>query len=41
MTESNFTFLQTFPPLFSLAYNAERYLADDPNTSLIKTRQFA
>ncbi|HHK5577193.1 TPA: hypothetical protein ACQUH6_002026 [Neisseria polysaccharea] len=39
---SNLTFSQSdFPSLFTLVRNAERYFADDSNTLLMKTRQFA
>ncbi|HHL3634121.1 hypothetical protein [Neisseria polysaccharea] len=39
---SNLTFSQSdFPILFTLVRNAERYFADDSNTLLMKTRQFA
>lgn len=37
----NFTFLSAYSPqLVKLAFQAERYLAEDPNTCLIKLRQF-
>ncbi|WP_118792108.1 hypothetical protein [Neisseria bergeri] len=39
---SNLTFFQSdFPILFTLVRNAERYFADDSNTLVMKTRQFA
>ncbi|MFU8618095.1 hypothetical protein [Neisseria sp. LACPHL-SPEC-2024-00856] len=39
---SNLTFSQSdFTILFTLVRNAERYFADDSNTLLMKTRQFA
>ena len=39
---SNLTFSQSdFPISFTLVRNAERYFADDSNTLLMKTRQFA
>ena len=39
---SNFDFLKPYGPLFvQLPAFAERYLHDDPNTALIKLRQFA
>ena len=41
MAQSNFDFLQAYPTLFTLASNAEKYFWHDPNTALIKTRQFA
>ena len=38
----NFSFLEKHDPLLvKLAAQAERYFADDPNTTLIKLRQFA
>ena len=41
-TSTNFDFLQEHDPLFvELAASAERAFASDPNTTLIKLRQFA
>lgn len=41
LMESNFTFLQEHDPVFfQLANNAERSFFSDPNTTLIKLRQF-
>jgi len=41
-SESNFSFLNfANPELSGLAVLAERYLVNDPNTSLVKLRQFA
>ena len=38
---SNFSFLQSHDPIFyQLAHNAETVFATDPNTTLIKLRQF-
>ena len=38
----NFTFLSEHDPLLvTYAARAERYVFDDPNTSVLKTRQFA
>ncbi|MBV2128641.1 type I restriction-modification system endonuclease [Arsukibacterium indicum] len=40
--QSNFTFLSEYEPLFlQLAQSAERAFSADPNTTLIKLRQFA
>ncbi|MDC0310571.1 type I restriction-modification system endonuclease, partial [bacterium] len=39
--QSNFTHIATYDKaLFRLSSNAERYFPDDPNTALIKLRQF-
>ena len=39
--ESNFTHIATYDKaLFRLSSNAERYFPGDPNTALIKLRQF-
>jgi len=39
---SNFAFLTEYDPLFfQLAQSAERAFSADPNTTLIKLRQFA
>ena len=41
-TSTNFDFLKEHDPLFvELAASAERAFASDPNTTLIKLRQFA
>ena len=38
---SNFSFLESHDPIFyQLAHNAETVFATDPNTTLIKLRQF-
>ena len=40
--QSNFAFLSDYDPLFlQLAQSAERAFSADPNTTLIKLRQFA
>jgi type I restriction enzyme R subunit len=40
--QSNFVFLREYDPLFlQLAQSAERAFSADPNTTLIKLRQFA
>jgi type I restriction enzyme R subunit len=42
ITQSNFAFLSEYDPLFlQLAQSAERAFSADPNTTLIKLRQFA
>lgn len=39
--DTNFGFLESHSPmLYKLAHQAERYFAEDPNTALIKLRQF-
>lgn len=41
VVDTNFGFLEAHSPmLFKLAQQAERYFAEDPNTALIKLRQF-
>ena len=41
MMETNFKFLEKIEPqLMRLGALAERYFPDDPNTSLMKLRQF-
>lgn len=38
--QTNFPFLTAYPALFKTVTLAERYCVDDPNTALIKLRQF-